>query len=193
MSTPRIKTIAGVGSVCFAPSPRARRVSISVRPPGRIRVAVPPGVSLRQAEAFVLNKRAWIQKHLERMRQEAAGSPDRLQERAAPDSETRAMLRHRVKELAGLYGFTYNRIFIRCQRTRWGSCSGKNNLNLNLKLASLPEMLRDYVILHELMHTRIKNHGKNFWQELDKYVGDARGLRDRLNRIPLDDKPPPHA
>ena len=156
-------------------------------------MAVPPGVSMRQAEAFLLSKRAWIQKHLERMRQEAASSPDRLQERASPESETRAMLRDRVEELAGLYGFTYNRIFIRRQRTRWGSCSGKNNLNLNLKQASLPDMLRDYVILHELIHTRIKNHGKNFWRELDRYVGDARGLRDRLNRISLDDEPPPRA
>ncbi len=188
MSSPRIKTIAGVGNVCFVSSSRARRVSVSVRLPGRIRVAVPRGVSMAQAEAFVRQKRAWILKHVERMqRWEAEGSIDEPLKIPFPEAEARRMLRSRVEELAGIYGFSINRVFIRRQKTRWGSCSGKNNINLNLKLAALPEMLCDYVILHELVHTRIKNHGRDFWQELGKYVGDARGLRNRLNRIPLED------
>jgi predicted metal-dependent hydrolase len=145
---------------------------------------------MAQAEAFVRQKRGWILKHLERMRRwEAEGSIDEPLKVPMPEAEARKMLRSRVEELARLYGFSFNRVFIRRQKTRWGSCSGKNNINLNLKLASLPEMLRDYVILHELMHTRIKNHGRGFWQELGKLVGDARGLRDRLNRIPLEDWP----
>jgi len=149
---------------------------------------------MKQAEDFLLKKKAWIQKHLHRMHQDAERSPDRLKITTLPkDSVARDLLRQRVGELAGLYGFTYNRIFIRRQRTRWGSCSGQNNINLNLKLVALPAMLRDYVILHELLHTRIKNHGDDFWSELNKFVGDARGLRDRLNRIPLDDEPPAQA
>jgi predicted metal-dependent hydrolase len=188
MNSPRIKTIAGVGNVCFVSSSRARRVSVSVRLPGRIRVAVPRGVSMAQAEAFVRQKRGWIRKHMERMRRwEAEGSIDEPLKIPFPEAAARKMLRSRAEELAGLYGFSINRVFIRRQKTRWGSCSGKNNINLNLKLASLPEMLRDYVILHELVHTRIKNHGRDFWQELGRYVGDARGLRNRLNRIPLED------
>jgi predicted metal-dependent hydrolase len=189
MNSPQIKTVAGVGNVFFVPSTRARRVSISLRLPGRIRVAVPPGVSLAQAEAFVLRKRDWILKHLDRMQRWKTDFPiDDPNKMPVPETEgARRMLQDRVKELAGLYGFSFNRVFIRRQRTRWGSCSDKNNINLNLKLASLPEMLRDYVILHELVHTRIKNHGHDFWQELGKYVGDARGLRGRLNRIPLED------
>ncbi len=157
-------------------------------------MAVPPGVSLKQAEDFLLKKKGWIQKHLHRMHQDAVHSPDRPQI-ASPlkESEARDLLRQRVGELAALYGFTYNRIFIRRQRTRWGSCSGQNNINLNLKLVTLPAMLRDYVILHELLHTRIKNHGDDFWSELNRFVGDARGLRDRLNRVPLDDEPPSQA
>jgi predicted metal-dependent hydrolase len=188
MSGQRNKTVAGLGEVCFVPSTRARRVSVSVRPPGRIRVAVPRGVSLARAEAFVEQKRGWILKHLERMRRwQEEGPADELSATPLPEAAARAMLRNRVKELAGLYGFSFNRVFIRRQRTRWGSCSAQNNINLNLKLASLPEMLRDYVILHELVHTRIKNHGGDFWEVLSGYVGDARRLRNRLNRIPLED------
>ena len=188
MSSPLVKTIAGVGNVCFVSSSRARRVSVSVRMPGRIRVAVPRGVSMAQAEAFVLQKRGWILKHLARMRRwELEESIDETIKLRLSETEARRMLRSRVEELAGLYGFSYNRVFIRSQKTRWGSCSGKNNINLNLKLATLPDMLRDYVILHELVHTRIKNHGRDFWRELGKFVGDARGLRNRLNRISLED------
>jgi predicted metal-dependent hydrolase len=69
---------------------------------------------------------------------------------------------------------------MRNQRTRWGSCSNKNNINLNMKLIRLPDEMIDYVLLHELVHTRIKNHTKDFWRELDRFVGDAKAKNKRL-------------
>jgi predicted metal-dependent hydrolase len=63
---------------------------------------------------------------------------------------------------------------VKNQKTRWGSCSEKNNINLNVNLVLLPDELIDYAILHELVHTRVKNHSKRFWAELDKLVGDAK-------------------
>lgn len=74
---------------------------------------------------------------------------------------------------------------MREQRTRWGSCSGKNNISLNVKLVLLPEELIDYVILHELVHTRIHNHGKKFWDELDIYTGNAKAVAKRLKMSDL--------
>ncbi|MFC1990575.1 M48 family metallopeptidase [Chloroflexota bacterium] len=71
---------------------------------------------------------------------------------------------------------------IRNQKTRWGSCSHKNNINLNMKLVLLPDELVDYVILHELVHTRIHNHSKRFWVELDKYVGDGKLMTSRIKK-----------
>ena len=97
--------------------------------------------------------------------------------------EARARLVGRLEELAEEYGFFYNRVFIRSQKTRWGRCSAHNNINLNIKLVLLPADLRDYVLLHELIHTRIKNHSPEFWSELDKYVGDASMLRKKLNKL----------
>lgn len=82
--------------------------------------------------------------------------------------------------MADKHGFTYNRVFIRNQKTRWGSCSSKNNISLNMKAVLLPQELLDYVILHELVHTRIKNHSDDFWAVMNKLVGDGKDMASRL-------------
>ncbi|MCL2073327.1 MAG: M48 family metallopeptidase [Marinilabiliaceae bacterium] len=73
----------------------------------------------------------------------------------------------RVSQLAAKYGFSYKKVFIKNLKSQWGSCSHINNINLNLHLVRLPEHLIDYMILHELCHTKEKNHGPNFWKLLD--------------------------
>ena len=65
-------------------------------------------------------------------------------------------------------------------KTRWGSCTAKNNINLNMLMTYLPKKIQDYVILHELLHTRIKDHGKGFWLELDRLTGNAKGIQKKL-------------
>lgn len=80
----------------------------------------------------------------------------------------------RVEILAKKYGFSYNTLRVKDLKSRWGSCSSLNNINLNLHLMRLPEHLSDYVILHELVHTIHKNHGKHFWQKLDQISGNAK-------------------
>jgi len=90
------------------------------------------------------------------------------------------MLTGRLKYLAKKHRFTYNRVSIRNQRTRWGSCSSKNNINLNIKLAKLPAELIDYVILHEFVHTRVKDHSNDFWAELNRLVVDEKRMASRL-------------
>lgn len=94
--------------------------------------------------------------------------------------EAKEYIPRRVAQLAKTNGFTYNKIFFKNARTRWGSCSGRNNLNFNIHLMRLPQKLIDYVILHELIHTIVKNHSKKFWEELNKYVGDAKALQKEL-------------
>ena len=88
----------------------------------------------------------------------------------------------RLAQLAKKHGFTYNKVYIRSQKTRWGSCSHRNNISLNVNLVRLSEKLIDYTILHELVHTREKNHGQRFWQQLDVLVGDARALNRELRQ-----------
>jgi len=148
---------------------------ISVSCSKGVRVAVPRCGSKKEALEFVHRKKQWIQKHLARIEQ------DKIRKKTYEDIslqvdkvEAKRRLEDKVKELAKKHGFTCNKISIKNQRARWGSCSPQNNISLNMKLVLLPEELIDYVILHELVHTRIHNHGKKFWAELDRYVGDAR-------------------
>ena len=90
--------------------------------------------------------------------------------------EAKMLLPGRVKALAATHKFEYKNVAIKNSKTRWGSCSFDNNINLSLHLMRLPDHLVDYVILHELVHTRVKNHSKDFWQLLDIVSGDARKL-----------------
>lgn len=86
--------------------------------------------------------------------------------------EARKYLPGRVKELATQHLFQYNQVTIRNNRSNWGSCSGRNNISLNLKLMALPDHLIDYIILHELAHTKVKNHGPLFYALLDSLTGN---------------------
>ena len=90
--------------------------------------------------------------------------------------EAKELLTKRTAELAKTHGFNYTKVSIRNSKTRWGSCSYNNNINLSLHLMMLPDHLIDYVILHELAHTKEKNHGVHFWNLLDKVSGNAKGL-----------------
>ncbi len=176
--------INGIGPVLFERSKRARHVSISVKSFKGVRVVVPDRVSFNKAKAFVRTKIDWIKMQLEKMKQYereynfTSGVNDNIDKTRA-----KSMLTGRLKYLAGKHGYTYNRVFIRNQRTRWGSCSHKNNVSLNMKLVLLPEELMDYVILHELVHTHRKDHSKVFWTEMDKLVGDGKKISSRL-RLP---------
>jgi predicted metal-dependent hydrolase len=181
MSGSRVIEVPGVGPVLFERSRRARRISVSVSHTAGVRVAVPYRASFTQAEEFVHTKTAWLQKQLEKLKQRAKESRIIPGDSLKIDrAEAGRKLTARLEYLARKHGFTYNRVFIRNQKTRWGSCSFHNNISLNMKLANLPEELTDYVILHELTHTRVKNHGKEFWVELGKTVPDARAAASRL-------------
>lgn len=181
-----VREIPGIGPVLFERSLRARRVSISIRPVRGIRVAVPTGTSFKKAERFVRSKTEWIVKHLEKARRSGENSENLLRRMGEINgNEAKSKLIRRLHVLAQENGFDFGRVFIRNQKTLWGSCSGRNNINLNRKLAVLPDDLIDYVILHELVHTRIKNHSREFWEELEKYVRDAKSQRKKLKNFEL--------
>lgn len=86
----------------------------------------------------------------------------------------------RIAELASLHGFRYNRVTIKHNLSNWGSCSCKGNINLNLCLMTLPPELRDFVMLHELCHTREMNHGTAFHRLLESVCPGHRALAARL-------------
>ena len=177
--------IASVGAVHFVFSKRAKHLSITIKHDLSIRVAVPKGVTLTTAKKFFQSKIDWVNKHLKELkkRQKQEKQLDDL-----PSINKRKAKRHlieRLDYLAEKYGFIYRRVFIKNQKTRWGSCSSKDNISLNMNLVRLPQELQDYVILHELVHTKHKNHSKKFWTAMDKLVGDSKLLRKQMRKYRL--------
>lgn len=96
--------------------------------------------------------------------------------------EAKEFLPKRLNDLSDMHELPFNELYIKNIRSRWGSCSGKNNINLSLHLMRLPDHLIDYVILHELAHTKVKNHSKRFWDYLDTLTGDAKRLDNELRK-----------
>lgn len=95
--------------------------------------------------------------------------------------EAKRLLPGRTKQLADKYGFTFADVKIQSSKTRWGSCSRAKSINLSLYLMLLPAHLIDYVILHELCHTKEMNHGDRFWAWMDKVTdGKSKELRAQL-------------
>jgi predicted metal-dependent hydrolase len=170
--------VPDVGPVAVAVSDRARHARITIDRDGAVKLILPRHVPLPQGHKILEAGRAWIVRHLDRVRSERLNPPlDR--------NRARRRLIERLNELARRHGFAYNRVFVKNQKTRWGSCSAANNINLNVNLLHLPDELRDYVMLHELVHTRHKNHSKAFWAALDRLVGDGKRLQRQLRQYQL--------
>jgi len=165
--------------VLFTTSTRAKHLSITIKPDQTIKVTIPKRVSLRTAKKFLLSKLPWAKKNLSKLQKLQKNYP---QQSLLPinKKEAKTVLTERLNLLAQKYKFSYNRLFIRNQKTRWGSCSAKNNISLNMNLIRLPQTLQDYVIIHELVHTKHKNHSKKFWAEMDRYVGDGKKLKREM-------------
>jgi len=144
---------------------------LSVSALGGVLLSYPWIVSIKEATAFLEKQEAWALAALEKMRQRNQNRPILSpQEVETLRRQAKMTLLPRLEQLAHQHHFSYRRSFIKNNKTNWGSCSGVNNINLNLKLLLLPEHLRDYVMLHELCHTRIKNHGPQFWALLNSFT-----------------------
>lgn len=182
----KIIEIDGIGQILFERSSRAKNINISVKPFRGVRVAVPFGVSFDKAIKVAQSKKNWIRKHLDRMRAVEKEHEDFSKNSIEIDrAGAKRKLVGRLNELCEQYGFRYNKVFMRNQKTRWGSCSAKNNISLNMKLVRLPDEMIDYVLLHELVHTQIKNHTNDFWAELNRLVGDAKAKNKRLKEYKM--------
>lgn len=178
--------MAGVDSILFESSQRAKRIIISIKPFKGIRVAIPRWASLQQAIKFVESQKAWIQRQMATLHEVEEQLEVAAQEMELLNiAEAKAALLNRLSELANQHGFTYSKARIRNYRTKWGSCSSNNEISLNTQLARLPQELIDYVLLHELVHTKVQKHGPKFWKELDKYAKGSQELKSQLGKYYL--------
>lgn len=172
------KVIHQLGTVRFERRKRMRNINIHVEPFSGVRVSFPYWVSLKKAEHFLDANTVWVKSRLDHFAKSC--NPQTNLFSNIDIAAAKEKLVKRLAELAQQYNFSYTRVTIRNQKTRWGSCSSKDAISLNIKLAQVPQELSDYVLLHELMHTRIKSHGPIFWHAMQALLPNARLLHRQL-------------
>ena len=163
----------------FVRHSRARRYLIRVRSDGTVRVTIPRWGSKREARAFAERERAWIDRQLARVVAEGPQSTGMIPVEQTRELRARARreLPARLLELAARHGVTVSRVSIRNQRWRWGSCSPSGHICLNWRLVDMPPPVRDYVIIHELMHLKRMDHSRRFWTLVEAACPDYQAAR----------------
>ncbi len=167
-------------------SPRSRCLRITVHPGGELSAILPRGMEIGKLENFIRQKGDWILRKINLAKK-------RKPSIVLPKASRREYLRHkeRAKELAkrkilelnAVYNFPYCRISIRNQKSRWGSCSRKGNINLNYRIVYLPEKYLNYIIVHELCHLKEFNHSRRFWDLVARTIPDYRKIRKEFRNL----------
>lgn len=154
---------------------RRKTIALQIREDGSVLVRAPYWMTNAEISSFVKDKKDWIRRHLDKLGENVNNSPGTF----LSEAELRSLAERaaeaipsRVAFFARKLGVTYGRITIRCQRTRWGSCSEKGNLNFNCLLMKAPKDVLDYVVVHELCHRLEMNHSSRFWAEVAKVLPD---------------------
>lgn len=162
-----------IGQVLMKKSTRARRISLRVHPVKGVSITVPYIVPYMAAEAFFKLKRQWVIETMVRQKDKFKDvQPVSRDEIEQLRKKAKAELPSRLAELASKYGFAYNKVTIKHNSSNWGSCSARNNINLNLNIVRLPKALQDYILLHELCHLRHHDHGHGFHLLLEHVLTD---------------------
>ncbi len=161
---------------------RARHLRLSVRRGGYLVVTAPAHLPIKVVEEFIFKKSAWVLRNIERQSQFAPEvkltKADFIKHREA----ARTFVNKKISKLNSIYGFNIGRVSIRNQKTRWGSCSSKGNLNFNYKIALLPDRQAEYIVAHELSHLGELNHSPRFWALVEKTIPDYMQIRRELEK-----------
>jgi len=168
-------------------SKRAKRVRLVVYCDGSVVVTHPLGVSLSNVERFVADKTQWIMDKINYF-QNTKRKPVRVfshSDYVKHKDEALNLIKERIEFYNQIYNYSFNKIFIKNQKTRWGSCSKKGNLSLNYKIMFLPESMRDYIIVHEICHLAELNHSPKFWELVARTFPNYREIKKALRRHEL--------
>lgn len=163
-----------------------KTVAIQVNSDLSVTVRAPRSASEKDIEEILKKKKAWISKHIEKIKEtkerfEAEPTEKLTREKViALAEEALKVIPERVEYFAKVIGVTYGKITVRNQKTRWGSCSSKGNLNFNCLLMLAPPEVLDYVVVHELCHRKQMNHSKAFWLEVEKVLPNYKEVRKWL-------------
>lgn len=164
----------------------SKNLRLTINSEGFLIVSAPRWLSVKKIENFILEKGEWI---LEKMKlaqknhQEKTFWKKNSEEYLLLKPQARKIVRKKVKKYSQIYNFNYFKISIRDQKTRWGSCSKKGNLNFNYRIVFLPDHLIDYIVIHELCHLKEFNHSQNFWSLVKEILPDYKKRIQEIKKI----------
>ena len=165
---------------------RRKTLSIEIQKDGVVLIRAPYSLPNEEIRKFLNEKHDWIVKHvnvsLSNVKDYRDLDPITMEEMHSLADEALSWVPKRVEQLASLVGVTYGGITIRNQRTRWGSCSSKGNLNFNCLMMLFPEDVRNYIIIHELCHRREMNHSRRFWSLVEQADPDYKEHNEYIRR-----------
>ncbi len=165
---------------------RRRTIGLQIDENLVITVRAPYGTPDKYIERFIEEKSSWIETHMQKMKERARMDAEESAEKMTMEEireladEACRYIPGRTAFFASQIGVDYGRITIRNQKSRWGSCSSKGNLNFNCLLMLMPQDVIDYVIVHELCHRLEMNHSPKFWREVEKIIPDYKSRRKWL-------------
>lgn len=164
---------------------RAKYLRLAIQHDGTLVVTAPKIYPVFMIKQFIISRAQWIKEALHR--QSSSDSIFRLQHSETEikkyKRQTRALVLARLEHFNQFYGLKYNKIAIRNQSTRWGSCSSSKNLNFNYRLSLLPSELADYIVVHELCHLQEMNHSASFWGLVKRCVPDYKKHKIELKNL----------
>ncbi len=162
---------------------QAKRLKLAISCDGNLAVTLPWRMGFVSADDFIRKNAEWVLEKMKAMkkigRKSLFARHDQV-EYLKLKEHARAMVARRLDKYAEFYGFKYGSVAIRNQKTRWGSCSSKGNLNFNYKILLLPQRHADYIIVHELCHLKEFNHGKRFWNLVSQTIPEYESIVSQL-------------
>ena len=160
-----------------------KTITLEITRDGRLLVRCPNRMTREAIETFIRDKVGWIEKHMPAKPNAPVSRFTEMQLREFTNT-VKALLQPRLEYFAKQLGVSYNRVTVRSQRSRWGSCckhkNGAYNLNFNCLLALVPPEILDYVVVHELCHIREMNHSKEFWALVGTILPDYKSRKKWL-------------
>lgn len=161
-----------------------KTIAIEIKPDATVLVRVPSFMKDAEIHKFVKEKEGWIKEHLKKM-EKRQKEQEKVQKLTMDEVENLAdlalaVIPEKVNYYAKIMNVSYGKITIRNQKTRWGSCSEKGNLNFNCLLMLAPNEVINYVVIHELSHRIEMNHSKAFWEQVERVMPDYKRYRQWL-------------
>ncbi|EKE10731.1 MAG: hypothetical protein ACD_15C00207G0012 [uncultured bacterium] len=162
-----------------------KSVRLAIYADGRFVISAPKWYPMYVINRFIEEKSQWIFDKVKDIDFDSLHQKRENEESSYRKSIglARAVVNSRLEFFNRHYGFSYNRVAIKNQKTCWGSCSQKGNLNFNYNIINLSEQQRDYVIVHELCHLKELNHSHNFWKLVAKTIPDYKKLKNELKKV----------